>query len=72
MFNQASSISPLVDRPEAAEYLGVKPQTLAAWSTTKLYPLPYVKIGRLVKYRKADLDRFIQSRVVGRFEEAAA
>ncbi|TAM27231.1 MAG: DNA-binding protein [Candidimonas sp.] len=52
-------------RPQAAAYLGIKPQTLAVWNSTKRYELPYVKVGRLVKYRKADLDAFIQKRTVG-------
>jgi excisionase family DNA binding protein len=49
----------LMSRHEAAEYLGVKPQTLAIWATTKRYNLPYIKVGRLAKYRQEDLDEFI-------------
>lgn len=44
---------------QAAEYLGVKVQTLAIWRATKRYPIPYIKIGRLVKYKKEDLDAYI-------------
>ncbi len=55
---------PLVTRKKAAEYLGVKPHTLAVWACTKRHALPYIKVGRLVKYRKADLDAFLQSRTV--------
>jgi excisionase family DNA binding protein len=50
----------LMSRKQAAEYLGVKEQTLACWVTTKRYALPYVKVGRLVKYRREDVDLFIQ------------
>jgi excisionase family DNA binding protein len=53
----ASSI--LLTRREAAAYLGVEEQTLAAWKCTGRRSLPFVKIGRLVRYRKADLDAFI-------------
>lgn len=49
----------LMSRKQAAEYLGVKEQTLACWVTTKRYALPYVKVGRLVKYRREDVERFI-------------
>lgn len=49
-----------MSRKQAAEYLGVKEQTLACWVTTKRYALPYVKVGRLVKYRRADLEAFIE------------
>lgn len=57
--------SDLLSREQAAEYLGVTSQTLAIWASTKRYELPYVKIGRLVKYRKSDLDKFIMSRIQG-------
>ena len=49
----------LLSRNEAANYLGVKKSTLAVWASTKRYPLPIVKIGRLCKYRLKDLNSFI-------------
>ena len=49
----------LLTRREAAGYLGVAEQTLAVWKCTGRRSLPFVKIGRLVRYRKADLDAFI-------------
>ena len=52
--------SELVDRKVAAEFLGVKAHTLAVWATTNKYKLPYVKIGRLVKYRISDLEAFVE------------
>ncbi len=55
----------LCTREQAAEYLGVKPQTLAVWATTKRYHLPMVKVGSLVRYRLADLEKFLESRTVG-------
>ena len=60
----------LLSRKEAAEYLGVSEQTLAIWKCTQRYALPVVKVGRLAKYRKTDLDEFIRSRVVGSLEES--
>ncbi len=56
--------SDLLTRREAAAYLGVTPETLAVWASTRRYPLRFVKVGRLAKYRKADLDAFINSRTV--------
>jgi excisionase family DNA binding protein len=53
----------LLSRKEAAAYLGITEGTLAVWNCTKRYPIPYVKIGRLAKYRVADLDAFIESRL---------
>ncbi len=43
--------SDLLTRREAAAYLGVTPETLAVWASTRRYPLRFVKIGRLAKYR---------------------
>ena len=57
--------SDLLTRKEAARYLGVSARTLAVWACTKRWGLPMVKIGRLAKYRKADLDAFIEQRTVG-------
>lgn len=56
--------SDLLTRREAAAYLGVTPETLAVWASTRRYPLRFVKIGRLAKYRKSDLDAFINSRTI--------
>ncbi len=61
---QVFSPPELLTRQEAAEYLGVKPQTLSVWAVTGRYELPYVKVGRLVKYRREDLDAFLESRRV--------
>lgn len=56
----ANDKSPLIDRKEAAAYLGIKPQTLAVWASTKRYALDVIKIGRRAMYRVADLDAFIE------------
>lgn len=55
----------LLTEAEAADYLGVKPQTLCAWRCTKRYSLPYIKVGRLVRYRPEDLEAFLAERTVG-------
>jgi hypothetical protein len=60
----ASLPSPHVDEKQAAEILGVTAGTLSVWRCTRRYPLPYVKIGRAVRYRMADIERFIESRTV--------
>ncbi len=54
----------LMTRKEAAEYLGIRPQTLACWASTQRETIPYVRVGRSVRYRKSDLDAWIESRVV--------
>lgn len=50
-----------MSRKEAAAYLGVSEITLAIWKSTGRYNLRVYKIGRLAKYKKADLDAFIAS-----------
>jgi excisionase family DNA binding protein len=64
MTNSTLSKSELYDTDTAAAYLGVRPHTLEVWRTTRRYDLPFVKVGRLVKYRRADLDAFLTSRTV--------
>ena len=64
--------SDLLTRKQTAEYLGVTSRTLAVWACTKRYNLPFVKIGRLVKYRIVDLDAFIARRTVSSTESEAS
>lgn len=52
----------LLSREEAAKFLGVTKGTLEVWACTKRYDLPYIKVGRLVKYWLSDLIAFAQSR----------
>lgn len=54
--------SDLLSRREAAEYLGVSEQTLAIWRCSGRYQLPVIKVGRLAKYRRRDLESFLSSR----------
>ncbi|MHC2067571.1 helix-turn-helix domain-containing protein [Bremerella sp. T1] len=49
----------LLTRQEAADLLGIRPQTLAKWATTKSHSLPIVRIGGAVRYRLEDLEKFI-------------
>ncbi|MBL8828898.1 MAG: helix-turn-helix domain-containing protein [Planctomycetaceae bacterium] len=60
------SIQPtaLLTRTEAAQLLGVKPQTLAVWASTGRYELPLVKCGRTVRYRQSDLQAWMDARTV--------
>ncbi|MFY7865515.1 helix-turn-helix domain-containing protein [Roseateles sp.] len=56
----------MLNETGAADYLGLtNPKTLAVWRCTKRYDLPYVKFGRVVRYRRADLDAFINAHMVG-------
>lgn len=61
----------LFDNEAAAAYLGVTPRTLEVWRCTKRHAIPYIKVGRLVKYRRADLDAWLAAQTVGAAAEAA-
>ncbi len=62
----ASENDRLLTRQEAAEFLGLKPQTLAKWAVTGAH-LPMVKVGtRSVRYKLSDLQQFIKDRTVPR------
>jgi predicted site-specific integrase-resolvase len=53
----------LLTPQETAERLLVSPATLAIWRCTKRYPLPWVKVGRAVRYRESDVRKFIEEGV---------
>lgn len=55
----------LLTNDQAAAYLGVTPGTLEVWRSTKRYEISYIKVGRLVKYRKEALDDFLATQTVG-------
>ena len=57
------NIQKLLNTSQAAERLTLTPQTLECWRSTKRYQLPYVKVGRLVRYREQDIEQFINSRL---------
>ena len=62
----------LLSNDTAAQFLDVAPGTLETWRTTKRYALPFIKVGRKVRYRKGDLDAFLNSRTMaGQAPEAA-
>jgi excisionase family DNA binding protein len=57
--------TPLLTRTEAAAFLGVTVAALAKWAVTRRYSLPYIKVGTRVRYRRSDLETFLDQRTVG-------
>jgi excisionase family DNA binding protein len=55
-------IKSLLDEKQAAEYLTLSPGTLSVWRSTGRYALPFVKVGRMVRYRLSDLDAWLAAR----------
>ena len=52
----------LLNIREVSEYLGLSTNTLYTWISQK--KIPYVKMGRLSKFDKKDLDKWIESKKV--------
>ncbi len=55
----------LLDEKRLCAELGISPVTATKWRRRADGP-PFVKIGRLVRYRRADVDAWIASRTIGR------
>jgi excisionase family DNA binding protein len=55
----------LVNVNEAAQFLAVSPSTLYGWVWQRR--IPFVKVGRAVRFDMADLERFVaQNRIQAR------
>ena len=57
-----------LDEVQAAEYLSLSPQALRLWRKKREQGLeapviPFVKLGRLVKYRQVDIDQFLMEQL---------
>lgn len=59
-----NTLNPLLNRKQAAQYLGVSPGTLAVWDCTKQKQLNPILVGKLIHYRLADLDQFLDQRLM--------
>ncbi len=52
----------LLDEKAAADLLQLAPGTLSVWRSTGRYRIPFVKVGRRVRYRRTDLESWLESR----------
>lgn len=52
----------LLNEVQAAAVLGTSIGTLQVWRSTGRYKIPFVKIGRNVRYKRSDLEAWIESR----------
>lgn len=52
--------SALLTEDEAAALLKVQPATLATWRVRGRPNLPFVRVGRCVRYRQQDISAFIE------------
>ena len=51
-----------LDEKAAAAVLDVTPGTLSVWRSTGRYALPFLKVGRNVRYRHSDLLAWLEKR----------
>jgi hypothetical protein len=51
--------SRLLTERQVAAILQIKPNTLAHWRLTKLKPLPFIRIGRTIRYHSEDVEQFL-------------
>ena len=46
---------------QTSKFLGISRNTLYEWIIQK--KVPYIKVGRLVKFRKADLEKWLEKKL---------
>ena len=56
--------SDLLSPNECARLLGMSEGTLMVWRCTRRYPLNFIKIGGRVRYRRRDVEQFLEQRTV--------
>ncbi len=54
----AASKTELLNKADAATYLGIRPRTLDDWRAAKA--IPCIERGRYVRFLRTDLDEFLQ------------
>jgi excisionase family DNA binding protein len=57
---QISRQKQLMDMNEASEYLGIRKNTLYEWVIER--KIPHVRVGRLLKFRREDLENWLRKR----------
>jgi excisionase family DNA binding protein len=53
----------LMSRAELSEYLGIPQRTLDDWALRRVGPR-YAHVGRFVRYRRSDVDAWVESNVI--------
>ena len=54
----------LMTQAEAAAYLGTTPATMNTWRHYGKDKIPFIRWGNRIRYRKEDLDAWIQAHIV--------
>lgn len=61
----ALELSPFIDEKRLCADLAISSVTATKWRAKAEGP-PFIKVGRLVRYRRADVEAWLVSRTVGR------
>lgn len=59
-----ADMEPLMTETQAAEFLGVARDTLTVWRCTGRVEIPYVKIGRAIRYIPKELRDHVKANTV--------
>ena len=62
MSTGAAVVRNLLNEKQTAAFLGVSEGTLKVWRSVKRYNLPYIKVGKCVRYRYEHVLKFLASR----------
>jgi excisionase family DNA binding protein len=62
MNTKTEAANNLLSDHDAAKYLDLANGTLAVWRCNGRYNIPFIKIGAKVRYRRSDLDAWLESR----------
>jgi excisionase family DNA binding protein len=66
----SSELEFLLDQEQVAKLLGVATKTMEAWRYRGGH-IPFVRVGRLVRYRRKDVESWISSNVCRSTSETA-
>lgn len=71
-FAEALPLCPtdLLTPDQVAASLGLSHRTLAAWRSNRRNPLPYVKVGSRIRYRRQDVAAWLESQTRNAGEQA--
>jgi excisionase family DNA binding protein len=62
MYKEIKGEPNLMDIQQTAEYLGLSVGTIYQWRSQ--HKVPYIKVGRRVKFKKEQLDQWLTERTV--------
>ena len=65
--NNANTEHSLLTPGQTAEQLNIPVSTLSRWRSERR-ELPYVTVGRLIRYRQVDIDRWIDDNTINPIE----